>query len=80
MKKHIKKSILSTKGHSRSLKELQGKYVLVSAGKAAQNVIKVCRKYYLGFSIESPATYEEVMENCQDIVDRYRAFFKMPPH
>ena len=81
-KKHINKTkrhILRNKRYSRSLEELQGKYVLVPADKAAQNVIMVCRKYYLEVilkEIETTATYEEVMENCQDIVDRHIAFLR----
>ena len=60
--------ILRNKRHSLSLKELQGKYVLVPAHKAAQNADIVCEKYYLEVilkAIETTATYEEVMENCQ---------------
>ena len=39
--------ILKSKRHLRSLEELHSKYVLVPADKAAQNVIVVCKKYYL---------------------------------
>ena len=79
-RKHINKRkthILRSRRHSRSLEELQGKYVLVPADKAAQNVIVVCKKYYLEVilkEIGTTATYEEVMENCQDIINRHISF------
>ena len=49
-KKHIHRQrvhILKKKQHLRSLEELHNKYVLVPVDKAAQNVIVVCKKYYL---------------------------------
>ena len=55
--------VLRNKKHLRSLKELHNRYVLVPADKAAQNVIIVCRKYYLLKEIDSTATYESVMED-----------------
>ena len=48
--KHInkrKKHVLKSKKHLRSIKLLHCKYVLVPADKAANNVIVVCKKYYL---------------------------------
>ena len=39
--------ILKSKQHLKSLEEFHSKYVLVPADKAAQNVIVVCKKYYL---------------------------------
>ena len=48
--KHInkrKKHILRTERHLHSLRDLQHDYVLVPADKAPNNVIVVCRKYYM---------------------------------
>ena len=42
-----KKHVLKSKKHLRSIKLLHCKYVLVPADKAANNVIVVCKKYYL---------------------------------
>ena len=39
--------MLRNRRHSQSQEENHSKYVLVPAGKAAQNVIVACRKYYL---------------------------------
>ena len=69
--------ILKNRVHSRSLEELHNKYVLVPADKAAQNVIIVCKKYYLEVvlkEIDTTITYEHVMEECQGIVDRHIKF------
>ena len=48
--KHInkcKKHVLRTEKHLNSLQDLQHDYVLVPADKAPNNVIVVCKKYYL---------------------------------
>ena len=61
-RKHInrrKRHILRSRRHLQSLEELHSKYVLVPADKAAQNVIVVCKKYYLEVvlkEIDSTAT------------------------
>ena len=47
LKRKHKSEKNANKRHSRSLEELRRKYVLVPADKAAQNVIIVCKKYYL---------------------------------
>ena len=81
-RKHInrrKTQILKNSRHLRSLEELQSKYVLVPADKAAQNVIVVCKKYYLEVvlkEIDATATYECVMEDSGGIVDRHVRFFR----
>ena len=49
-RKHInrrKQHVLKSRKHLNYLRKLQGKYVLVPADKAANNVIVVCKKYYL---------------------------------
>ena len=66
--------ILRSRRHLRSLEELHNKYVLVPADKAAQNVIVVCRKYYLQIVVEeicSTATYKRIMEDGQSIVNEH---------
>ena len=81
-RKHInrrKSHILGNRRHSRSLEELHSKYVLVPADKAAQNVIVVCRKYYLEVvlkEIDSTATYERVDEDSEGIINRHIRFFR----
>ena len=80
-KKHINRRrvhILKKKYHLRSLEELHNKYVLVPADKAAQNVIVVCKKYYLQVvlkEIETTATYESIQEESQSIVDEHIKYF-----
>ena len=70
---------MRSRRHLLSLEELHSKYVLVPADKAAQNVIVAYKKYYLEVvlkEIDSTATYESVMEDCQSIVDRHTTFFR----
>ena len=70
--------ILKSKRHLRSLEELHSKCVLVPADKVAQNVIVVCKKYYLQVvlkEIETTATYESVMVESQSIVDEHIKYF-----
>ena len=79
--KHInrrKGHILKKKRHLRSLEELHSKYVLVPADKAAQNVIVVCKKYYLEVvmrEIETTATYEKVMDDATNIINQHCKYF-----
>ena len=47
-----KKQVLRNKVHLDSLNSLYEKYVLVPADKAANNVIVVCKKYYLDVVIK----------------------------
>ena len=64
--KHInrrKQHVLRPRKHLRNLHELQSKYVLVPADKAANNVIVVCKKYYLEVvmkEITETSTYEQI--------------------
>ena len=49
-------------------------FVLVPADKASNNVIIVCKKYYLDVVIRelsSTSTYQEVRRSCDDIVLRH---------
>ena len=49
-------------------------YVLVPADKAANNVIVVCKKYYLDVvlkELESTNTYQEVHSDCSSVVSRH---------
>ena len=63
-RKHInrrKQHVLKSRKHLNYLRKLQGKYVLVPADKAANNVIVVCKKYYLEVVISeltTTSTYE----------------------
>ena len=72
--KHInkrKKHILKTRIHKNHLDQLHKKYVLVPADKAANNVIVVCRKYYLDVilrELNTTSTYEKVSKDGRDIV------------
>ena len=63
-RKHInrrKQHVLKSRKHLNYLRKLRGKYVLVPADKAANNVIVVCKKYYLEVVIReltTTSTYE----------------------
>ena len=67
-KKHInkrRKHILKSRRHLESFKFLHDKYVLVPTDKAANNVIVVCKKYYLEVVIKeitATTTYEPVVQ------------------
>ena len=50
-------------------------YVLVPADKAAQNVIVVCKKYYLQIVLKEIVTCDSVMEDNQGIVDKHITYF-----
>ena len=45
--RQYRKQVLRDKEHLNYLSELHEKYVLVPADKAANNVLVVCKKYYL---------------------------------
>ena len=69
-KKHVLKNIL----HLNSLSNLHENYVLVPADKAANNVIVVCKKYYLDVivnELKSTSTYREVNDECENVVSRH---------
>ena len=64
-----KKHVLKNRVHFLDyLNKLHENYVLVPADKAANNVIMVCKKYYLDVvlkELESTNTYQEVHSDCQ---------------
>ena len=72
--KHInkrRKHVLKCKKHLESLNSLHSKYVLVPADKAANNVIVVCKKYYLEVvtkEITATTTYDPVTRDKADII------------
>ena len=80
--KHInrrKKHVLGTKKHLDSLQLLHDKYVLVPADKAANNVIVVCKKYYLEVvtrEITATTTYEPVGRDRIAIFNEHLEFMR----
>ena len=69
-----KKHVLRNKVHLDYLDVLHENFVLVPADKAANNVIVVCKKYYLDVVINelsSTSTYTEVHVDCMDVVCRH---------
>ena len=73
--KHInrcKQHVLKSRKHLNYLHELQSKYVLVPADKAANNIIVVCKKYYLEVVLKelrmtSTCTYKHVDRECMNV-------------
>ena len=78
--KHInrrKQHILKSRRHLDYLHEFQSKYVLVPADKAANNVIVVCRKYYLDVVLRelgTTSTYEHIDRDCACVVAEHLRF------
>ena len=69
-----KKHVLKNGVHLDYLNKLHENYVLVPADKAANNVIVVCKKYYLDVmlkELESTNTYQEVHSDCSSVVSRH---------
>ena len=69
-----KKHVLKNKVHLNNLEYMHENLVLVLADKALNNVIIVCKKYYLDVVIRelsSTSTYQEVRRSCDDIVLRH---------
>ena len=69
-----KKHVLKNRVHLDYLNKLHENYVLVPADKAANNVIVVCKKYYLDVvlkELESTNTYQEVHSDCSSVVSRH---------
>ena len=69
-----KKHVLKNRVHLDYLNKLHENYVLVPADKAANNVIVVCKKYYLDVvlkDLESTNTYQEVHSDCSSVVSRH---------
>ena len=77
--KHInrrKHHVLKSRKHLNYLQELHSKYVLVPADKAVNNVIVVCKKYYLEVvlrEITTTDTYEYV-EEYTSVVTEHMSF------
>ena len=68
-KKHVKNRV-----HLDYLNKLHDNYVLVPADKAGNNIIVVCKKYYLDVvlkELESTNTYQEVHSDCSNVVSRH---------
>ena len=78
--KHInrrKQHVLKSRKHLNYLHELQSKYVLVPADKAANNIIVVCKKYYLEVVLKElrmTSTYKHVDRECMDVVTEHLKF------
>ena len=69
-----KKHVLKNRVHLDYLNKLHENYVIVPADKAANNVIVVCKKYYLDVvlkELESTNTYQEVHSDCISVVSRH---------
>ena len=66
-----KKHVLKNKVHLNNLEHMHENFVVVSADKASNSVIIVCKKYYLDVVIRElrlTSTYQEVRRSCDDIV------------
>ena len=78
--KHIsrrKQHVFKSRKHLNYLHELQSKYVLVPADKAANNAIVVCKKYYLEVvlkELRTTSTYKYVDRECMDVVTEHLKF------
>ena len=78
--KHInrrKQHVLEFRKHLNYLHELQSKYVLVPADKAANNIIVVCKKYYIEVvlkELRTTSTYKHVDRECMDVVTEHLKF------
>ena len=78
--KHInrrKQHVLKSRKHLQYLHEFQRKFVLVPADKAANNVIVVCKKYYLEVvlnELNTTNTYERVNRDCAQVVNEHLRF------
>ena len=69
-----KKHVLKNRVHLDYLNKLHENYVLVPADKAGNNIIVVCKKYYLDVvlkELESTNTYQEVHSDCSNVVSRH---------
>ena len=69
--------ILNSDKHLKSLRQLHSKYVLVPADKASNNVIVVCKKYYLEIvlrEVNATTTYECVTEEYGNLVDGHSKY------
>ena len=79
-RKHInrrKRHVLKSRRHLDYLHEFQRKFVLVPADKAANNVIVVCKKYYLEVvlrELNTTSTYEREDRDCVNVVTEHLRF------
>ena len=72
-----KQHVLKSRKHLNYLRELQSKYVLVPADNATNNVIVVCKKYYLEVVLKENTatnTYEFVDKGCKSVVAEHLSF------
>ena len=75
--RQYRKQVLRDKAHLKYLSELHEEYILVPADKAGNNVLVVCKKYYLDVVIKElinrnkigPSTYIQ----CNDSIDQLHA-------
>ena len=68
-----KKQVLKSKVHLDYLNKLHDNFVLVPADKATNNVIVVCKKYYLDvviMELGSTSTYKKVNSDCMSVINR----------
>ena len=78
-----RRHVLKCKKHLESLNSLHSKYVLVPANKAANNVIVVCKKYYLEVvtnEITATTTYDPVARDKDIISDHLRCVYMSNNH
>ena len=69
-----KKHVLKSRVNLDNLNKLHDNFVLVPADKASNNVIVVCKKYYLDVVIKELSlnnTYKEVHSDCVNIISRH---------
>ena len=77
-----KKHVLSGKNCKRYLEDFHKCYVLVPADKAGNNILVVCKKYYLDVilkeldtcNVSSPQTYESCSVRNEDIIIKHKEF------
>ena len=77
--RQYRKLVLKDKSHLKYLQDLHEEFVLVPADKASNNVLVVCKKYYLDEVIKElsskdtngPKTYEECSDNVDVIVKQH---------
>ena len=69
-----KKHVLKSRVHLDNLNKLHENFVLEPADKASNNVIVVCKKYYLDVVIKELSfnnTYKEVLNNNVNVISRH---------
>ena len=69
-----KKQVLKSKVHLDYLNKLHDNFVLVPAYKATNNVIVVCKKYYLDvviMELGSTSTSKKVNSGCMSVINRH---------